>query len=59
MKIGFTIATGQFQSQRFDSSEHPTARECAEELITAMAPLAPSYPPVARKIAELKASYGL
>lgn len=59
MKIGFTIAVGQFQSQRFDSSEHPTAAECARELITAMTPLASSYPPVKKKIEELRLVYGI
>ncbi len=59
MKLGETVSIGGFSSKRFDSSEHGTARECAEDLIVQMRPFADKYPPIRNKIEELKQAYGV
>jgi len=59
MKLGETVSIGGFSSKRFDSSEHATARECAEDLLVQMRPFAAKYPTIAAKIEELKQAYGV
>ena len=36
MRFGVTVNTGNYQSFRFDSSEHETIEDCIREIVDAM-----------------------
>lgn len=59
MKLARTVNLGGYQSQKFESSEHPTVKECAQDLIEQMQPMSGAYPTVRGVMAEIQKMYGV
>lgn len=59
MKLSLKFNVGAYNSAGFESSEHDTPRECAEDILVQMRDLAQMYPVLNERMKELKATYGI
>lgn len=59
MKLARTVNLGGYQSQKFESSEHETIKECVKDLLDQMTPISSMYPTVTGVISELKRAYNV
>lgn len=59
MKLERKVNLGGYQSMAFTSSEHPTAQECARDLISQMNPMSTMYPTVRGVVTELQKAYNV
>ncbi len=59
MRLERKVNLGGYQSMNFASSEHPTAQDCARDLIAQMNPMTTIYPTVRGAVAELQKAYGV
>lgn len=59
MRLERKVNLGGYQSMNFASSEHPTAQECARDLIAQMNPMSTMYPTVRGVVAELQKAYNV